>query len=108
MRLSSLSPQWWTIYRDFTPETGGVATDRSQLVFVCPRCGPPHRVTIYVGPTMDFETRTWQATPLPDAPDWPERVTIVPSINYTVAGHGPKHPHCTFHGSIINGEVLPA
>ncbi len=107
MRLSDLKPAWGRLYRDrhLTPDNGGIPTDGYWLQFICPACGPPFVVTINVGPVQQDDPRQWASSPLPDGPDWPSRVTIRPSIDNTPGGHGRRHPTCSFHGSIINGEI---
>lgn len=111
MRLCDLRPEWYEIARDFTPETGGVPTGNFSLSFICPSCGPPYRVHINLtsGPA-DEPKRFWHMSEAPTSenyPHWPERVTIQPSINNTVAGHGRKHPTCGFHGSVTDGYISP-
>lgn len=107
MKLMDLNPQWSMVYRDFTPETGGIPTDDYNMSFRCPTCGPPGIVHVKIGPRHpDAADHRWQATPMPpDGPDWPSRLTLVPSINNIGVGHGPRHPGCSFHGTISCGEV---
>lgn len=109
-RLTSLNPRWGMFYRDreLTANNGGFPTERFDLSFNCPVCGPPYRIIINIEREAKASPITWQAVPLPDGPDWPERVTIIPSIDNTAAGHGKKHPTCGFHGTITNGEVTLA
>lgn len=113
MRLSDLGPSWGVVNdRNLTPENhmGGDPTDMFWLRFICPACGPPYIIAITVGLEVrdhaaGTDGRCWKATPMPDGVDWPSRVTIEPSIDFTHAGHGRRHPTCSFHGTIINGEV---
>jgi hypothetical protein len=95
------------VYRDFTPENGGVPTNQYQLMFDCPICGPPYSVSIYVGlePPSD-SPRRWHVDSLPVDGNWVKTLTVSPSIDNTKAGHGRKHPVCGFHGSIVNGEII--
>ena len=108
MKLMDLRPMYRAIYRDhhLTPDNGGIKTDNLELSFQCPKCPPGCRVHIKVGPSVDAGNHIWQVSPLPPmSPEWPSLITVMPSINNTVSGHGRKNPTCTFHGSIINGEV---
>lgn len=91
------------------------------LSFHCPRCDAPHSVSILVGESIrDSAKRRWKADPMPvmvedqwnkfsvpDAAEWFDKVTILPSINNTGVGHGPKHPTCSFHGNIAAGQIIP-
>lgn len=79
------------------------------LSFYCPHCGKPYSVSILVGDSVRDEVkRRWKVDPLPDGlPDWFDRVTVTPSINFTGVGHGPKKPTCTFHGNITAGLIGP-
>lgn len=110
MRLTELNPMFRRVYRNFDPRTGGEPTDTYEVSFSCPTCGPPCRVAIKVGPTMDAAEHRWQATPPEPPPDgsWMNVISLQPSINNTTAGHGPRRPPCTFHGHITSGEVSPA
>ncbi len=103
-----LSPEWRQCVRDFTPETGGILIDEYDLTFTCPACGPPFRVSIKLGLGLqDEKTHRWQANILPDGASWPDRLTLIPSIDNTRSGgHGRKHPTCLFHGSIVKGEIV--
>lgn len=80
------------------------------LRFICPACGPPYKIDIPVN--LNGETPsptgapTWSCvSPGPPNFSW-DNVTVTPSINNTVSGHGRKRP-CTWHGSITNGELRP-
>ena len=98
-----------------------VQTGDLWLSFYCPHCGKPNSVSILIGDSVrDSAKRRWKADPMPnfvedaynkfsmtDAADWFDKVTIIPSINCTGVGHGPKHPTCTFHGNITTGFVGP-
>ncbi len=110
--LSELHPIWRRVHKDFTPETGGVPTDHWNLTFQCPACGPPYKIAIEIGPEMQSgPPRVWEAYPpvMPSNVDeWARVLTLSPSINHTEAGHGKRHPHCTFHGSIIAGKIIPS
>lgn len=112
-----MNPEFCRHYRDrrLTPDNGGFPTDRYALSFICPSCGPPHRVMIDIGPERLESPRTWQASHLPMSAqvymlpspnNWLDRVTITPSIDNTKAGHGRKHPTCSFHAYVVNGEVV--
>lgn len=105
--LANLQPEWRQIMRDRdqTPDNGGFPTGNYTLSFTCPACGPPYRISITIGATEDVKTLRWKSVPLPDATDWPSRVTLMPSINNVGAGHGRRHPTCTFHGTITNGKI---
>ena len=106
-RLMDLKPLFRRIYRDFTPKTGGIPTDDFELSVHCPTCGPPCRICIRVGQSQDQQMLRWQGSPLPpDGEDWPDRVTISPSIDWTPSGHGKHRPPCAFHGHIVNGEII--
>lgn len=107
MRFAELNPQWWIEYRDreLTPDHGGIPTGNYDLRFTCPACGAPHVITIKIGPSICENPRRWRADPMPGGADWPERVTITPSIDNTKSGHGRKHPSCSFHGNIVLGVV---
>lgn len=108
MKLSDLNPRWSRIYRDRdqTPDNGGFPTDDFNLQFGCPTCGPKYTISINLGAEPDAVKGRWAASPLPDGKDWPSRVTISPSIDHTRSGHGRRCPSCSFHGHIINGDVL--
>jgi hypothetical protein len=108
VRLSELNPEWRAVYKDhhLTPDNGGTPTGEFTLVFRCPTCGPPFAVIVKFGPhPPDQAASRWQANIMPDGPTWPDRITLTPSIDNTRAGHGRKHPTCSFHGSIVNGEI---
>lgn len=116
IQLVDLKPVWRRVYVNPTMKNnmGGEPTDMFDLDFVCPTCGSPYIIGVRVGPEVRDtpEGRCWKASPLPggsaigvEAPDWPSRVTITPSIDFTHAGHGRRHPTCSFHGSIANGQV---
>jgi hypothetical protein len=109
MRLADLSPNVRQIMKATTQHPVMMApTEDWELSFWCPRCGKPFACSILLGESVrEEEPRRWQATPMPGATDWFERVTITPSINYTVAAHGPKKPACAFHGSIVDGFIVP-
>lgn len=83
-----------------------VPTGDWRLSFWCPTCGKPHSVSIMIGESPCEAPRRWSASPMPDAPDFLDRVTITPSINYTGCGHGPKKPTCSFHGNITDGAIV--
>jgi hypothetical protein len=115
--LIDLKPVWRRVYVNRTPENrmGGEPTDMFELDFICPTCGSPYIIGIKVAPEMREtpDHRCWKADPMPDgsaigseAPSWPSRLTVTPSIDYTHAGHGRRHPTCSFHGHIINGQVV--
>jgi hypothetical protein len=109
MRLMDLSPRWRAEYRDreLTLDRGGIATGNYDLDFTCPTCGPPYRIIIKIGATADSAVPRWMASPMPGGPDWPERVTITPSIDNSKAGHG-RNSVCRFHGHITLGEIIKA
>lgn len=89
------------------------------FAFDCPSCGSPCRIFVRIGAKADEKARVWEASPLPSAwpypifPDniapleWVRQVSLTPSINYTVAGHGPRRAKCGWHGNIIEGHALP-
>lgn len=104
--LSELNPIYRRIYKDFDPSTGGTATDEYELSFRCPVCGPPTRVSIKVGPSMDAARRVWQVTPSEPFMGWADAMSVQPSIDYSTSGHGKHRPPCTFHGHIVNGKVV--
>lgn len=104
--LSELKPVYRRIFKDFTPETGGVPTDEFELSFTCPVCGPPSRIVIKVGPVLDVPRHVWQATPAEPFIGWVDVMTVSPSIGWETVGHGKRRPPCTFHGHIINGKVI--
>ncbi len=107
-RLMNLNPQFRAVHKNFTPETGGEPTGIFELSFTCPVCGPPTRCSIKVGPVLDEAAHIWSGTPMPpDGATWPDRLTVSPSIGWETVGHGRHRPPCTWHGHIINGEVLP-
>ena len=110
LALSDLNPTFRRVHADFTPETGGVATDEFDLTFRCPSCGPPAVIAIRVGPNMKDAPphRVWQAMPpFPGHVDeWAKVLTLAPSIDHTGAGHGKRRPVCSFHGHISNGKVI--
>ena len=112
LRLSSLKPEGSRYYRDRekTADLGGFPTNEYDLSFVCPACGFPFVIGIRVGPEVkDKPVRCWRYNIEPySTSDWMERFTLQPSIDNTKAGHGRKHPNCGFHGSIVNGEIVPS
>ena len=113
--LVDLKPVWRQVYVNRTMENrmGGEPTDMFELNFICPACGSPYIIGIRVAPEQrEAPLRCWKADPMPgfsaigaEAPDWPSRLTVVPSIDFTHAGHGRRHPTCSFHGSITSGIV---
>lgn len=107
MRLADLDPQWWKVYRDHetTPDRGGVPTGEVDLAFNCPSCGAPYRIFIRLGMTRQDSPRRWAMNKDHTVSGWIDQLTVTPSINNTLAGHGPRHPTCGFHGSIVNGEI---
>lgn len=99
-----------------------VPTGDWRLSFFCPTCGKPFSCSIFVGDSVRERTadvvRRWKVDPMPElvedtfnkfsvpnTDDWFDRVTIMPSINYT-CGHGPKKPTCQFHGNITSGYIV--
>ena len=119
MRLRDLSP---TIEPVLTATTQHpvmmVPTGDWRLSFWCPMCGKPRSCSIFLGDSRRDSPRRWKADPLPElaenewhqfsvsnADTWFDRVTITPSINYAICGHGPKKPTCGWHGNITNGLV---
>ena len=108
-RLADLKPWWAQIYRDrhLTANNGGFPTGDYTLSFVCPSCGLPHIISVTISPTVDRPNLKWQATPMPnnDLKNWPELVTISTSIDNTKSGHR-RGIKCSFHGQIINGEIV--
>lgn len=99
--LSELNPQWWQLYRDrhLTPDNGGFPTDEHELIFTCPACGPPYRILVKFSlKPADEKQHRWQANVLPDGMTWPDRLTLIPSINNVNIGHGRKRLTCSFHG----------
>jgi len=109
MRLRDLSPTIEEIKVATTQHpVMMVPTGDWTLSFWCPACGRPASISIHIGDSVREEPRRWKAEPLPTgSPDWFDQVTITPSINYAVCGHGPKKPTCSFHGSISRGEIIP-
>lgn len=95
MRLTQLNPK---CVAGPTVEGHGTAT----LSFDCPRCGPPHQVSVLVGETNVTEY-VWKMT-VPTEGDY-SNITIEPSINNHY--HARMKP-CGWHGTIINGEVVGA
>ncbi len=107
-RLNDYRPQWGNVMEDFTPETGGVWRGKCWLSFVCPNCGPPGIIYVqFHDDAPDQSKSLWQANLLPDGTDWPNRLTLSPSINNTLCGHGRRQPKCSFHANIISGNILP-
>jgi hypothetical protein len=104
--LSSLRPIYRRVYKNFDPRTGGEPTDEFELSFSCPKCGPPTRIAITVGPNMDAARRVWQVSPTEPFVGWVDVITVSPSIDYSTAGHGKHRPPCPFHGHIVNGKVV--
>jgi hypothetical protein len=103
--LSSLKPIYRRIYKDFDPRTGGTPTDEFELSFTCPVCGPPSRIAINIGPSLDTGRHIWQVTPAEPFMGWADVMTVSPSIGWENVGHGKHRPPCTFHGHIIAGKV---
>lgn len=95
MKLSALNPMRWN------PDEKG----EFDLKFDCPYCGKPYQVWIKCS-VKSAANGVWQVSSLPDGVGWEDTVTITPSINYTTCGHGRKKPNCSFHGTIINGEIV--
>lgn len=93
MELAELSPSCVS-----GPVVNGHGT--ATLSFNCPRCGPPHRIAILVGDTVQAN-RVWKMS-VPRNGNL-TLVTVEPSINNHY--HARMKP-CGWHGSIINGEVL--
>lgn len=107
MRLADLSPEVEEIKKATTQHpVMMVPTGDWKLSFWCPSCGKPFSCSIVIGVDRQELPRRWKADPMPGTPDWLDRATITPSINYTGSGHGPKKPTCTFHGSITNGFIV--
>lgn len=95
-------------FTDLNPRCGQHTGCAIRLSFDCPACGPPYRIDIPVvlngqGENLQPSVPKWTAT-TPDV-SW-DRITISPSIDNTPGGHGRKKP-CSWHGSIIDGEVRP-
>jgi len=93
---------------DLNPQCRQASGCAIRLEFDCPVCGPLYRVDIPVvlngdGEGLQPEVPKWKVTTVGLA--W-DRTTISPSINNTPGGHGRKKL-CTWHGSIIDGEVRP-
>lgn len=95
MRLADLNPSCVA-----GPVVQGLGT--ATLSFDCPRCGPPNRIAILVGDTMQVD-RVWKMT-MPTNGDL-TLITVGPSINNHY--HARMVP-CGWHGSIVNGEILLA
>jgi hypothetical protein len=43
----------------------------------------------------------------PDGMNWPDTLTISPSINNIGIPQGPNRIPCMFHSTLINGEFVP-
>ena len=106
MKLSELNPRWGAMVDNFTPETGGVPNGSFQLSFDCPTCGPPSQIMIRIGSVVDFSLAQWKFNVAPNGIEWTDHLTIEPSIDNSNGNHGRKHPTCSFHGSIIDGDVI--
>lgn len=106
MRLTELHPSWGALVDNFTPETGGTLNGSYSLCFDCPTCGSPRQIMIRVGPIADFKLLQWKFSIAPNGIDWTDHLTVEPSINNVNGSHGRKHPWCSFHGSIIDGEIV--
>ncbi len=106
MKLSNLNPLWSQMLDNFTPETGGTPNGCFQLSFDCPTCGFPARIMIRVGAAIDGQLHQWKFSVPPNGAAWTDHLTIEPSINNSNGSHGRKAPSCSFHGSIIDGEVI--
>ena len=125
MRLRDLSPTIEPVLSATTQHpVMMVPTGDWHLSFWCPKCGKPFPCSIFLGDSVREASkdipRRWKATPMPElfedawhqfsvpnADSWFDRVTIMPSINYAVCGHGPKKPTCAFHGNITDGYITP-
>ena len=108
MRLKDLNPEVEPILKVNGTQhpVMMVPTGDWRLSFWCPTCGKPHSVSIMIGESLRETPIRWAASPMPEAPDFLDRVTITPSINYTGCGHGPKKPICSFHGNITDGAIV--
>lgn len=82
--------------------------DTWRLSFTCPKCGPPFIVTVHIGPSRLETPRRWQWNHVPETEGFTDRLTLLPSINNVGVGHGPRHPSCSFHANIVNGNIVPA
>lgn len=103
MKLTDLHPEHCA-----APNVGGW-----QLLFDCPRCGSPKRVSVYFS-TREPVGGVWKMTsPLRSFPglsgEHPDMatLTLVPSIGEPYHGRV-EQGRCTWHGNITNGEVTNA
>lgn len=90
-------------FADLNPSiTQSPLTGYNCIVFDCPSCGKPYRISIQASfraaapPAQSIWCWDYDAAGL---------VTISPSINNAVPGHGRKK-RCSFHGSVVRGEVV--
>jgi Family of unknown function (DUF6527) len=75
----------------------------NEIIFDCPKCGPPHRVSIHARFNQSPKDGVWGWTATWGDGRVYDSVTITPSIRNHFHGHKP----CGFHCSITKGEVLP-
>lgn len=92
MKLSELNPRM----------TGNGPLN--QLVFDCPKCGPPYIISVHCHRAdADDKRRIWKWS-VPDGQFGWDVFSLSPSINNR--DHGRKKL-CGCHLSIVNGEVVP-
>jgi len=109
MKLNTLNARFGANVSGWTPETGGTPNGVFQIIFRCPVCPKPHEISFHVAEKQSDSPRLWAVTPYPpNGSGWLDEITVTPSIDNThnlVKRGNPEH--CLFHGSIINGEVIP-
>jgi len=112
MRLSDLKPRWEHCYDTWTKEEGGKplgGNGDTMLTFLCPVCGPKKhwiQIRLTTG-ALDQVKRVWSMSKKPDGMNWPESLSISPSINNIGIPQGPNRVPCMFHSTLINGEFVP-
>ena len=104
MRLTDLNPKWCLP----TMQWASSSPYYTALTFDCPHCRT-QRLAVYFKPAIDpegLQKRYEWPEPNPGVLKWQrkgdtfETLTLEPSVNFDSTGH--------WHGSIVNGEMIPA